>query len=83
MLDDRRFEIEGLALPKGGCVKDQTFADDIALYLRGSRANMDKTQRVLDLFCKASGEKVNWNKLAAIWASRKRKEWDWGQEVGL
>jgi hypothetical protein len=26
---------------------------------------------------------VNWNKSVAIWASRKKKEWDWGQEVGL
>jgi len=33
MLDDRRFGIEGLALPRGGYVKDQTFVDDTALYL--------------------------------------------------
>jgi len=44
---------------------------------------MDKTQRVLELFCKTSGAKVNWNKSAAMWANRKRKEWDWSQEVGL
>jgi hypothetical protein len=83
MLDDRRFGIKGLALPKGGCIKDETFVHDTALYLQGSRSNMERTQRVLDLFCKASRAKINWNKSAAIWASRKRKEWDWGQEVGL
>lgn len=44
--------------------------------VEGSRFNMEITQRVLDLFCKALGEKINWNKSPAIWASRKRKEWD-------
>jgi hypothetical protein len=76
MLDDRRFEMKGLALTKGGYIKDQTFVDNTALYLQGSRSNMERTQRVLDLFCKASRAKINWNKSAAIWASRKRKEWD-------
>ncbi len=36
MLNDPRFGIEGLTFPRGGCVKDQTFADDIALYIQGS-----------------------------------------------
>ncbi len=57
--------------------------DDTTLYIQGSRPNMEKTQRVLDLFCKASGAKVNWSKSAAIWASKRGKDWDWGQEVGL
>ncbi len=33
MIEDPKYGVEGLTLPKGGCVRDQTFADDIALYL--------------------------------------------------
>jgi hypothetical protein len=43
---------------------------------------MERTQKVLDIFCKASGAKINWHKTAAIW-HKKNKEWEWGQEVGL
>ncbi len=83
MLDDRRFGIEGLTLPGRREIRDQTFADDTALYLQGTCGNMERTQRVLDIFCKASGAKVNWNKTAAIWASKNEKDWEWGQEMGL
>jgi hypothetical protein len=44
---------------------------------------MEITQRVLNLFCKALRTKVNRNKTAAIWASRRRRDWEWGQEVGF
>ncbi len=83
MLDDPKHEIEGLHLPKGGCVRDQTFVDDIALYLKGSPSNLRKVREVLELFCLTSGAKVNWGKSAAIWTSKEKKEWEWGQEVGL
>ncbi len=83
MLDDPRFDVEGLTLPGGRKVRDQTFADDTALYLQGTRENMERTQRVLDTFCKASKARVNWNKIVAIWASKGEKSWEWGQEVGL
>jgi hypothetical protein len=33
MLDDPRFGVEGLTLPRGREIRDQTFADDTALYL--------------------------------------------------
>jgi exonuclease III len=83
MLDDPRFGVEGLTLPGGRKIRDQTFADDTALYLQGTRENMEKTQKVLDIFCKASGAKINWKKTAAIWASKKERDWEWGQDVGL
>ncbi len=83
MLDDLRFGVEGLTLPRGRKIRDQTFANDTALYLQGTREIMERTQRVLDIFCKASGAKVNWNKTAAIWANKREKYWEWGQEVGL
>lgn len=62
---------------------DQTFADDTTLYLQGTRSNMERTQKVLDIFCKTSGAKINWNKSSAIWASERDRDWEWGREVGL
>ncbi len=79
MLDDPKHKIKGLHLPKGGCVRDQTFANDTALYLKGSPNNLSKAQAVLKLFYFAFGAKVNWGKSAAIWASKEKKEWEWGQ----
>jgi len=83
MLADPRHGIEGLTLPKGGRIRDQTFADDTALYLKGDEGNLDRAKGVLEVFCKASGARINWNKSSAIWASRRERTWDWGQEVGL
>jgi hypothetical protein len=67
-----RYDVEGLVLTRGGRIKDQTFADDTTLYLKGDPANLDRAQGVLAIFCKASGAKV-----------RKERTWTWGQEVGL
>jgi hypothetical protein len=83
MLADPKHGIEGLTLPKGGRIRDQTFADDTALYFKGDQENLDRAQGVLEVFCKASGARINWNKSCAIWASRIERIWDWGQEVGL
>jgi hypothetical protein len=76
MLVDPKYEVDGLTLPRGGIIRDQTFADDTALYLRGSPHNLDNAQSVLKLFCQASGTKINWHKTAAIWASKKEKTWN-------
>jgi hypothetical protein len=78
MLDDHCFGVEGLALPGGRKITDQTFADDTALYMQGTRNNMERTQKVLDIFCRASRAKINWHKTAVIWASKRNKEWEWG-----
>jgi hypothetical protein len=66
MLNDHRFGIKGLAFPGGGKITDQTFADDTALYLQRMPDNMERTQKVLDIFCKTSGAKINWHKTTAI-----------------
>jgi hypothetical protein len=66
MLDDHRFGVEGLALPGGGNFMDQTFTDDTTFYLQGTRSNMERTQKVLGIFCKVFGAKINWNKSSAI-----------------
>jgi len=42
MLEDPRYDVEGLNLPRGGRLREQTFADDTALYLKGDQANLDK-----------------------------------------
>jgi hypothetical protein len=62
--------VEGLNLPKGGCAQDQTFVDDIALYLKETKSNMDRMWSVLDLFCLAFGAKINWGKFTAIWVNK-------------
>jgi hypothetical protein len=66
MLDDTKYKVEGLTLPEGNCVQDQTFADDIAFNLKGTQSNMDRTRIVLDLFCLASRVKIKWGKSIAI-----------------
>jgi hypothetical protein len=72
MLDDTKYNVEGLTLPRGGCVQNQTFADDTTLYLKGTKSNMDRMLSILDLFCFASRAKINWGKSAAIWASKEK-----------
>jgi hypothetical protein len=59
MMADPKHGVEGLSLPKGGLIRDQTFADDTTLYLQGSPSNMDKAQDVLKLFCHASRAKIS------------------------
>jgi len=83
MLEDPRYDVKGLNLPRGGRLRDQTFVNDTALYLKGDQANLDRAQGVLEMFCIASDAIINWNKSAAIWASRRERTWTWGQEVGL
>jgi hypothetical protein len=70
MLADPRYRVEGLSLSRGGFIRDQTFADDTALNLKGSPSNLDRAQRVLMTSCQAFGAKINWHKSAAIWASK-------------
>ncbi len=82
MLDNPKHEIEGLHLPKRGCVWDQTFVDNTAFYLKGSPSNLSKARAVFELLYLASRAKVNWGKSATIWANKEKKEWEWGQEVG-
>jgi hypothetical protein len=42
MMADPKHGVEGLSLPRGGLIRDQTFVDDTALYLQGSLVSMDK-----------------------------------------
>jgi hypothetical protein len=57
MMADPKYRVEGLSLPRGSLIRDQTFVDDTALYLRGFPSNMDRAQSILKIFCQASGAK--------------------------
>ncbi len=59
LLADPKYGVEGLSFPKGGLIRDQTFADDTALYLKGTPPNLDKARRVLEMFSAASGARIN------------------------
>jgi len=59
MMADPKHGVEGFSLPRGGLIRDQTFTDDNALYLKGSPANMGRAQEVLKIFYQASGAKIN------------------------
>jgi hypothetical protein len=39
--DDLKHKVEGLTLPKGDYVRDQTFTDDTTFYLKGTQSNLD------------------------------------------
>jgi hypothetical protein len=57
MLADPRHGMEGLALPRGGLIRDQTFVDNTALYLKGYPPNLDKSAKSVrdflpSLWCK-------------------------------
>lgn len=73
MIADPIYNIEGFLLPDGTTVRDQCFADDTALYLKGTPANLDRVFNVLELFCLASGAKLNWEKSRALWASNQQR----------
>lgn len=69
MINDRIYEIRGLTLPDGSSVSIQCFADDTALFLQGSPENLQKAFDVIQLFCEASGAKLNWHKSSTFWVS--------------
>jgi hypothetical protein len=57
--------------------------DDPIFYLKGTHNNLSKARAILEIFFLTSGAKVNWGKSTSIWANKERRDWEWGQEVGL
>ena len=43
-------------------VLDAEFADDTSLFLKGTLINLQKAEEAINIFCTASGAKINWNK---------------------
>jgi hypothetical protein len=78
MMDNKTYGTEGLQLPDTSSLTNLMFTDDTSLFLRSELANFQRAMKVLELFCEASGAKVNWHKTVAIWASRRDRIWDWG-----
>jgi hypothetical protein len=54
--------VEGFSLPKGGLIRDQTFADDTALYLKGTPGNLDKVKGTPGNLDKVKGTPGNLDK---------------------
>ena len=66
MLKDPEYGVTGLTLPDGSSTCSSQFADDTNLLLQGTVQNLDRTMVVLNLYCEASGSKLNWTKTRAI-----------------
>ena len=55
--------LQGLSLPiKYEELLDSEFADDTAMFLGGSEANLMRFQQALECFCQASEAQINWHK---------------------
>jgi hypothetical protein len=83
MLQDPKYEIQGLQMPDESVICSQMFADDTILFLEGTTKNLENVMHVFNIYSQVSGAKVNWHKSRAIWASRKPKLWTWGEDLGL
>ena len=46
---------------------DAEFTDDTGLYLHGTLENFEKTERAINVFCSASGARINWSKTMGFW----------------
>jgi hypothetical protein len=56
---------EGITLPNGQQLKTSGFADDTALYISNPDAYFE-FKKALDLYCDASGAKLNWSKCVGV-----------------
>lgn len=59
MLNDPKWQVQGLTLPDNSSLNNQKFADDTALFLKGTAENLTRAMRALTWFCDASGAKIN------------------------
>eukprot|EP00250_Pteridium_aquilinum_P022376 c25362_g1_i2 orf=3-263(-) len=63
--------LQGLRLPiREEELLDSEFADDTAVYLRGSPMNLQSFQLAIETFCTASGSKINWHKSCGFWTGQ-------------
>ena len=64
--------IQGLYLQEADAVLlDSEFADDAMIYLKGALKNLMRAQSAIEIFCQASGPRINWNKSKAFWITLK------------
>ena len=83
MLDDQKYGVVGLKLLDNFILTSIMFVDDTSLYLSGFPENLDKAFKILELYCLASGSKLNGHKTRCIWASSTPKNFSWGDNLGV
>ena len=67
-LGDQGTGLQGLRLPiREEDLLDAEFADDTAVFLAGQVDNLSRFQGALEVFCDASGAKINWHKSCGFW----------------
>ena len=63
-------DIQGMHITNGSeDLLDSEFADDTAMYVHGTVANLKRVQAMLERFCLGSGARLNWSKTMAFWVS--------------
>ena len=69
--------MQGLRLPiREKALLDAEFVDDIAMYLARHEDNLARFQEALEVFCDASGAKINWHKSCGFWiGARAPPQW--------
>ena len=83
ILDDQKYRVLDLKLPDNSFLISIMFADDTSLYLLGVPKNLDRAFKILELYCSASGSKLNGHKTRCIWASSILKTFSWGDNLGV
>ena len=83
MIEDSRYGVEGIRAPNNKVITSHMFADDTALFLKGTKKNLDNMMTTVEKFCLTSGAKINLHKIRAISASNRLRPWNWGEEAGL
>ena len=83
MLEDTKYVVEGLKLLDNSLLTSIMFANDTSLYLLGYLENLDRAFKFLNLYCTASGSKLNGHKTRCIWASSSPKNFLWGNNLGI
>ena len=58
--------VQGLSLPLGQSITNQSFIDDTTLYLTGTKENLVAAMDIVEVYCQASCSKINWHKSIAI-----------------
>lgn len=83
MICDPAYGIEGITLPDSSILQKSFFADESSIFIKGTKENMERTFKVLDLFCEGSGARMNLTKSTAIWCSSNARNWSFGEDRGL
>ena len=83
MLDDQKYGVEGLKLPDNSFLTSIMFTNDNSLYLVSYPENLDQAFKVIDIYCSASGVKLNGHKTRCIWASSLPRNFSWGENLGV